>query len=103
MYVHYPQTRGRVAYADIGTPLTNDFYLGSVRGEVYGLDHSWQRFSTPDALRALHPQTAIPGLYLSGEDSTSVGVPSAMLAGVFTAARVSYSAALRGVVEMLLA
>ena len=70
---------------------------------MYGLAHGFHRFSPPDALRALHPETAIPGLYLSGEDSTSVGVPSAMLAGVFTAARVSYSAALKGVVEMILA
>ena len=37
-----------------------------VRGEVYGLAHVAERFSSRDALRALHPQTCAPGLYLSG-------------------------------------
>jgi all-trans-retinol 13,14-reductase len=31
---HYPQLRGKVVFHDLGTPLTNDFYLGTKRGEV---------------------------------------------------------------------
>ena len=31
LYEHLPQLKGHVAYADVGTPLSNDFYLGSVR------------------------------------------------------------------------
>ena len=34
LYEHWPQCRGRVAYSDIGTPLNNDFYLATKRGEV---------------------------------------------------------------------
>ena len=100
-----------MAYAEVGTPLSNDFYLGTVRGlpplahippapvgphmhrkayvpqsmamlsictaslvqawlcslwqvrgEVYGLAHVAERFSSRAALRALHPQTCVPGL-----------------------------------------
>lgn len=86
----------------MGTPLSNDFYLGSVKGEVYGLDHAAERFARRDALLALHPQTSVPGLYLTGQDSLFVGVVSALMSGVFTATRVSYLAALRCVLEIVL-
>ena len=36
-----------------------------VRGEVYGLAHVAERFSSRAALRALHPQTCVPGLCTS--------------------------------------
>ena len=31
----YPKTKGRIAHVSSGTPLTNNFYLGSVNGEVW--------------------------------------------------------------------
>ena len=102
-----------MAYAEVGTPLSNDFYLGTVRGlpplahippapvypyapqsnvlqrmamlsictaslvqawlyspwqvrgEVYGLAHVAERFSSRAALRALHPQTCVHDTNLS--------------------------------------
>ena len=48
-----------VAFTELGTPLSNETYLGSERGASYGLDHNVERFQQ-DWLR---PQTAIPGLY----------------------------------------
>ena len=62
LYQHWPSTRGHVVYSDVATPLSNNFYLGTSRGEVYGLDHSTQRFDTLNAASALHPQTMVPGL-----------------------------------------
>jgi hypothetical protein len=33
LYKHFPQVKGRVAYTDLGSPLTTDFYLGTAYGE----------------------------------------------------------------------
>lgn len=52
---------------DMGTGASNNFYLNSVRGEIYGLDHSKERFSDPDVLTHLRPETGIPGLLLTGK------------------------------------
>ena len=102
LYAHVPQAEGHVVYTDVGTPLSNDFYLGSVRGEVYGLAHVVERYSRRDAMLALHPQTSVPGLYLTGQDSLFVGVVSALMSGLLTATRVSYVAGMRCLLEIVL-
>uniref|UniRef100_A0A7S2DGY5 Uncharacterized protein n=1 Tax=Octactis speculum TaxID=3111310 RepID=A0A7S2DGY5_9STRA len=103
MYKHWPMTKGHVTYTDLGTPLSNDFYLASVKGEVYGLENTAERYNSADALVALHPQTQIPGLYLTGQDTLNVGVVSALVSGVFTAVRISYGAALLCLLECVIA
>ena len=52
--------------------------------------------------KALAPPTRVAGLYLTGQDSHFVGVVSALRSGVFTATRVSYLAALRCVLAIVL-
>ena len=103
LYAHWPATRGHVAYTDVGTPLSNDFYLGSVRGEVYALENTADRYGGLDALLAQHPTSTVPGLLLTGQDACCVGVVSALVSGLLTAANVSYVAALRCVLEIVLA
>ena len=41
-------------------PLSNDFYLASTKGEVYGLEHTAARFASLDGMLALHPQARPP-------------------------------------------
>jgi all-trans-retinol 13,14-reductase len=36
----YPKTKGQIVHVSSGTPLTNNFYLGTVNGEVWDLDLS---------------------------------------------------------------
>ena len=36
LLMEYPDLEGRIEYADLGTACTNDYYLGTVRGAVYG-------------------------------------------------------------------
>jgi len=103
LYEHYPKTRGHVAYTDIATPLSSDFYLGTKGGETYGLENSQVRFASRDAARALHPKTPIAGLYLTGQDTVVVGVATALCSGVFTAAQISSSAMLRLALDLVLA
>jgi len=52
---------------DIGSPLSNSFYLGSPKGEIYGLDHTVKRFGSPEILMHLRPETEITGLVLTGK------------------------------------
>eukprot|EP00968_Pinguiococcus_pyrenoidosus_P018495 scaffold1944_cov241-Pinguiococcus_pyrenoidosus.AAC.9 len=69
MYKYLPGTRGKVAYADLGTPLTNNFYLGTQNGEAYGLDFNTHRCgkhnTKQNMVRALVPQ---PDASLRHED-----------------------------------
>ena len=86
MYEHFPQTRGHVAYTELGTPLTNKHYLGYENGEIYGLDHTTSRFGS--ARKKLSPVSPIPGLYFTGQDILTAGITSAMTSGVFAAGAV---------------
>jgi len=76
-----PQLKGRLAYVDLGTPLSNDYYLGTSWGEAYGLSHTPARF----AQKWLTPQTPLPNLYLSGQDVATDGVTGGVLSGFLTA------------------
>ena len=59
---HYFQAE----FIDLGTPVSNKYYLGFQKGEMYGLDHTMQRF-LPNAAVQLRAKTDIPGLYLTGK------------------------------------
>ena len=65
LYQVYPLVRGHCVFTDLGTPLSNNFYLGVNHGEVYGLTHSTERcWKYADDLSC---ETDIPGLYLTGQ------------------------------------
>ena len=53
-------------YMEVGTPVSNKYYLGGPSGEMYGLNQTLSRFS-PEAITALRCDTDIPGLYLTGD------------------------------------
>ena len=55
---------------DIGSPVTNKHYIAQPHGEIYGLDHSRQRFDLEVDTR-LRPETDVPGLYLTGQGGDS--------------------------------
>ena len=79
-----PQIAGRVAYAEISTPLSTEHFMNYSRGEIYGLEHTPNRF----ALHSLRPRTKIRGLFLTGQDIVTVGVGGALYSGVLTATAV---------------
>ncbi len=84
LFEQMPQLRGKVAFFEISTPLTTAHFAGYGRGELYGIDHTPQRFDQD----FLQPSTPIPGLYLTGQDIVSCGVAGAMFGGVLTATTV---------------
>ncbi|CAL4063563.1 unnamed protein product, partial [Meganyctiphanes norvegica] len=80
----FPTIRDHIDYVEIGTPLTNRYYLGAPRGEIYGMDHTMERFS-PYINGVLRSQTDITGLYLTGQDIVSCGFSGGLWGGVFAA------------------
>lgn len=83
----FPSIRDHIDFVSIGSPLSNRFYLGSPKGEIYGLDHTRERFSIwNNAL--LRPKTDIPGLYLTGQDVCSCGFTGALFGGFLSASAI---------------
>lgn len=83
----YPQLEGKLEYIEVGTPLSNQYYLNTIKGEVYGLDHDIGRFD-PSMCMELRPQTPIQGLYLTGQDMFTCGYSGAMAGGILCACSV---------------
>lgn len=81
MYQQLPQLRGRVVHSELSTPLSTRHFCNWPAGELYGLEHTPERFAQ-DWLR---PRTRIPGLWLTGQDVLSCGVVGAMMAGCLSA------------------
>ena len=67
--------------------MTNNYYLGQLSGEMYGLEHDMARFDAWAQAR-LRPKTDIPGLFMTGQDILSAGITGAAYAGVLTASAV---------------
>ncbi len=81
LYGQLPQLRGRIDHHELSTPLSTRHFANYERGEIYGLEHTPQRFRE----RFLKPRTPIENLYLTGQDIVSCGVAGAMAAGYLTA------------------
>ncbi len=84
VYRMVPQIRGKVDYSEVSTPLTTRHFANYDHGEIYGLDHTPERFR----LRWLRPRTPVPGLFLTGQDVASVGFGGALMGGVLAASAV---------------
>jgi all-trans-retinol 13,14-reductase len=81
LYEYEPSLKGKVDYYELSTPLSTRHFVNYQYGEIYGIDHSPQRF----ALDFLKPQTPIENLYLTGQDTVTCGVGGALASGMFTA------------------
>jgi len=80
----FPQLRDNIDYTEIGSPVTNTHYIAAPHGEIYGLDHTSERFE-PYMVAKLRPETDVPGLFLSGQDILTCGFTGALFSGVLTA------------------
>jgi len=80
LYDKLPQLRDKVDYFEVSTPLSTNWFGGYHQGELYGLAHTSERMQQ----EWLRPQTKIPGLWLTGQDTLTCGVTGAMMAGLLT-------------------
>ncbi|WP_108804405.1 NAD(P)/FAD-dependent oxidoreductase [Aquimarina sp. Aq107] len=85
LFKQLPHLEGQVDHYELSTPLSTQHFVNYKNGEIYGIDH------TPDRFRQkfLQPRTPIKGLYLTGQDIVTAGVGGALFAGVVTASAVT--------------
>jgi all-trans-retinol 13,14-reductase len=81
LYEKEPQLKGKVAYYELSSALTTKHFVNYEKGELYGLDHTIERFEQ----KFLRPSTPIKNFYLTGQDVTTAGIGGAAFAGVLTA------------------
>lgn len=79
---HMPQLEPFVAYHELSTPLSTEWFTRAPRGAIYGLEPTPERFSN----RYLRPRTPLKNLFMSGGDMATVGVMGAFVGGILCAA-----------------
>ncbi|MBX7182942.1 MAG: NAD(P)/FAD-dependent oxidoreductase [Bacteroidia bacterium] len=85
LYRVVPALEGKIAFYELSTPLSTKHFAAYEFGEIYGLDHTPERFR----MNKLRPRTPVKNLYLTGQDVVSVGIGGALIAGALTAQVVS--------------
>ncbi len=81
LYKYLPQTKGKVDYYELSTPLTTKHFQGYQHGEMYGVEATPERFKN----RFLKPRTPIKGLYLAGQDIVCAGVGGGLMSAIVCA------------------
>lgn len=79
-----PNISNHVVLKELGTPITNEYYINSTRGNVYGTEKSLRHIG-PFAYKS---KSEIENLYLCGASIVSHGVVGASYSGVQTAATI---------------
>lgn len=79
-----PGVRANIVHKNLGTPITNEYYINSTKGNVYGTEKSL-RYIGPFAYKS---KSEIENLYLCGASIVSHGVAGAGYSGVQTAASI---------------
>lgn len=79
-----PGISDKIVHKDLGTPLTNEYYLNTYKGNVYGTEKSLKHIG-PFAYRS---KSEIRDLYMCGASIVSHGVAGAGYSGVQTAASI---------------
>lgn len=79
-----PGISNKIVSKEMGTPLTNMFYIDSTNGCVYGTEKSFWQIGA----FAFKPDSEIENLYLCGASILANGVAGASYSGVQTAAKI---------------
>ena len=89
LHLFYPQTRGKVDFIDLSTPLSLEYYLKSDKGGAIGLDVTPNRFVDEEILDLTDcdQNRFVDGLWMTGQDVLICGIPICQAAGVITAFR----------------
>jgi all-trans-retinol 13,14-reductase len=79
-----PGFRDQVAYHELSTPLTTEYYTGYPRGNIYGIPATPLRYRQ----KWIDWHTPLKNLYLSGSDAATHGIAGAMMGGIYAAAAI---------------
>ena len=85
LYKQLPHLEGHIDHCELSTPLTTQHFVNYKKGEIYGIEH------TPDRFRQkfLKPSTPINHFYLTGQDIVTAGVSAALFSGLLTASAIT--------------
>ncbi len=81
----FPHLKDKVDCYELSTPLTTKHFVNYEQGELYGLEHTPERYKQ----KFLNPRTPIKGLYLTGQDIVTAGVGGALFSGFITATAIT--------------
>ena len=73
-----PRVAGRIAHTELSTPLSTRHFGDYSEGEIYGLEHTPERFKSS----RLRPKSPVPGLWLTGQDVCTAGIAGALFGAV---------------------
>ncbi|HNS12117.1 MAG TPA: NAD(P)/FAD-dependent oxidoreductase [Bacteroidia bacterium] len=79
-----PGFKEKIVQVDLGTPKTNEYYLNTTRGSVYGTEKTFKQIGP----FAFSNKSEIKNLYLCGASTLSHGVGGATYSGVHAAAKI---------------
>ena len=79
-----PDAKQHVVQLELGTPKTNEFYINSTQGNVYGTEKTFNQIGP----FSFQNRTEIKNLFLCGASTLSHGVAGATYSGVAAAAKV---------------
>lgn len=95
LYEQLPQLEGKVDYYELSTPLSTKQFVNYDRGEIYGIEHSPNRFGS----NAIHTKSSAKNLYLTGQDIVSCGIAGALISAVITGTSITKKDVIREIAK----
>lgn len=84
---HFPVLAPMLRFHELATPITQQHFVRSPDGAMYGIEMSAQRLGSD----ALDVRTPVPGLLLAGQDVSGPGIQAACISGLLAAAAIEPS------------
>jgi all-trans-retinol 13,14-reductase len=78
---HFPALAPMVRFHELSTPVTQQHYVRSPQGAMYGIVMDGERLGSS----ALNIRTPLPGLLLAGQDVSGAGIQAAAMSGLMAA------------------
>ena len=81
---HFPALAPMVRFHEVATPLTQQHFVRTPHGSMYGIVMDAERLGSP----ALNTRTPVPCLLLAGQDVAGAGVQASAMSGLMAAAAI---------------
>ncbi len=97
LFKKFPDLKERVAFYELSTPLSTKHFANYQKGELYGLDHTFNRFQSDISTRG-----PVKNLFLTGQDVVTCGIGGVLMAGVLTSISVLGYLKSRDIIKLMI-
>ena len=97
LFKKFPNLEGKVTFFELSTPLSTKHFSNYQRGELYGLDHTFNRFQSDISTRG-----PVKNLFLTGQDVVTCGIGGVLMAGVLTSISVLGYLKSRDIIKLMI-